>query len=98
VLSSVSHTAGALTPSTPVTVSATYTDVDGTAPHVVELVIDGVIHRMSPVNPADTDVTDGAQYAVAVSLVKGVHSYYVRTTDTTSSVVETPVVTGVTVG
>jgi endoglucanase len=98
VLSDVSHTPGALTPSTPVTVAATYTDADGAAPYAVELVIDGVIHRMSPVNPGDTDVTDGAQYAVTVPLVKGVHSYYVRTTDTTSAVVKTPAVTGVTVG
>lgn len=98
VLSDVSHTAGTLTPSTPVTVQATYTDADGVAPYAVELVVDGVIHRMSPVDPGDADVTDGAQYSVAVSLVKGVHSYFVRTTDTTSAVVETPVVSGVAVG
>jgi endoglucanase len=98
VLSGVSHTPGSLTTSTPVTVAATYTDADGAAPYAVELVIDGVIHRMSPVDPGDTDVTDGAQYAVTVPLVKGVHSYFVRTTDTTSAVVKTPVVTGVTVG
>ena len=98
VLSAVSHTPGGLTPSTPVTVETTYTDADGTAPHAVELVMDGVIHPMSPVEPGDTDVTDGARYAITVPLVKGVHSYYVRTTDTTSSVVETPVVTGLAVG
>ncbi|GAA2229595.1 hypothetical protein GCM10009851_12780 [Herbiconiux moechotypicola] len=98
VLSDVSHTAGTLTPSTPVTVEAEYTDADGTAPHAVELVIDGVIHAMSPVDPGDTDYTDGARYAGTVSLVKGVHSYYVRTTDTTSAVVQSPLVTGVTVG
>lgn len=98
VLSAVSHTPGGLTPSTPVTVETTYTDADGTAPHAVELVMDGVIHPMSPVEPGDTDVTDGARYAITVPLVRGVHSYYVRTTDTTSSVVETPVVTGLAVG
>lgn len=97
-LSEVGHTAGPLTPSTPVTVETTYTDADGVPPHAVELVVDGVIHRMLPTDPSDTDVTDGAKYAVTVSLVKGVHSYFVRTTDTTSAVVETPQVTGVTVG
>ncbi|MBZ4487492.1 glycoside hydrolase family 9 protein [Microbacterium sp. cx-55] len=97
-LSGVSHTSGTLTTGTDVTVQATYTDPDGEAPHAVELVLDGVIHRMSAVDPADTDVTDGAVYAVTRRWVKGVHSYDVRTTDTTSGVVTTPLVTGVVVG
>lgn len=97
-LSGVSHTSGTLTTGTDITVQATYTDADGTPPHAVELVLDGVIHRMNPVDPTDSDVTDGAVYAVTRRWVKGVHSYEVRTTDTTSSVVETPLVTGVVVG
>lgn len=97
-LSAITHTAGSLTTGTDVTVQATYTDADGEAPHAVELVLDGVIHRMTAVDPADTDVTDGAVYAVTRRWVKGVHSYDVRTTDTTSSVVTSPTVTGVVVG
>lgn len=98
VLSDVNHTAGVLTPSTPVRVEATYSDADGATPHAVELVVDGVIHQMSQVDPTDVDMTDGAQYAVTLPLVKGTHSYFVRTTDTTSAVVQTPAVTGVAVG
>ena len=97
VISEVSHTSGTLTTTTPVTVEATYTDADGTPPHAMELVMDGVIHEMTAVNPSDTDVTDGARYAVTLSLVKGEHSYEIRTTDTTSSVVRSPRVTGVVV-
>jgi endoglucanase len=96
-LSGVTHSPGTVTTSTDVTFSATYADPDGTPPHAVELVLDGVIHRMTPVDPADPDVADGAGYAVRLRMVKGVHSYYVRATDTTSPVVSTAVVPGVTV-
>jgi endoglucanase len=97
-ISGVTHTAGSLTTSTDVTVQATYTDADGQPPHAVELVLDGVIRRMTAVDPADTDVTDGVVYATTSRWVKGVHSYEVRTTDTTSAVVTSPAVTGVVVG
>jgi len=97
VLTAVTHTSGPLTTDAPVSVSVQYSDVDGTAPYAVELVMDGVIHRMHPADPSDTDVTDGAVYTVDVTLVAGTHSYFVRTTDTTSGVVRTPTVTGVSV-
>ncbi|MCS5497455.1 glycoside hydrolase family 9 protein [Cnuibacter physcomitrellae] len=96
-LTAISHTAGPLTTSDDVTVHATYTDADGQAPQKVQLVLDGVVHDMVPVDPSDTVVTDGVVYAFTGRWVKGVHSYSVRTTDTTSAVVTSSTTTGVAV-
>ncbi|WZH35787.1 MAG: glycoside hydrolase family 9 protein [Microbacterium enclense] len=96
-LTAISHTVGPLTTDDDVTVQATYTDAEGQAPHKVQLVLDGVVHDMAPVDPSDTVVTDGAVYAVTGKWVKGVHSYSVRTTDTTSAVVTSATTTEVVV-
>lgn len=71
------------------TFSATYTDADNQPPHVVEVVVDGVIHPMTEVDPADTTYSDGKTYRYATLLPKGAHSHYFRTTDTTSAALST---------
>lgn len=96
-LTSVTHTSGTLTTSTDVTVQSTYTDADGEAPFKVQLVLDGVVREMTAVDPADTNVADGKVYALSTKWVKGTHSYYVRTTDTTSGIVTSATTTGVVV-
>ncbi|PSL37614.1 endoglucanase [Labedella gwakjiensis] len=82
---------------TPVTFTTTYTDADGQAPHVVQLVVDGVIKTMTAVSASDTNVIDGKAYAVTLTLPRGPHTYSVRTTDTTSGVVSTTPVAGPTI-
>lgn len=77
--------------------SVTYTDADDDLPNTVQLVIDGVIHEMMERDHTDQDVTDGKQYMLSTSMVRGPHVYYVRTTDTSSAVVQTAVQTGPTV-
>lgn len=94
-LSAISHTGGSLATDDEVTVQATYTDADGEAPHKVQLILDGVVRDMTPVDPTDTNVTDGKLYSLTRQWVEGEHSYYVRTTDTTSGVVTSPPTSGV---
>lgn len=77
--------------------SITYTDADDDLPHTVQLILDGVIHQMMETDHTDQDVTDGKQYMLSKSMVRGPHVYYVRTTDTSSAVVQTAVQTGPTV-
>ncbi|MBO9597537.1 MAG: glycoside hydrolase family 9 protein, partial [Cohnella sp.] len=79
---------------TPFTFTATYTDADNEAPLVMELLIDGVIRRMAPVDAGDTNYTDGKAYAYTTKLTEGVHSFYVNTTDTTSNAVSTALQSG----
>lgn len=74
--------------------NATYTDVDNQKPYRFQLVIDGVIHDMTEVSTADVTYTDGKAYTYVSTLPAGAHSYYYRTTDTTSSVVSTTVQNG----
>lgn len=83
--------------STTFTFSAQYTDVDGQLPFAVQLVVDGVVRSMAPVDPLDTVVTDGAGYQLSLTLPKGPHTWYVRAGDTTSSPTVTPQQTGPTV-
>lgn len=77
--------------------SVTYTDADQDLPHTVQLVADGVIHPMMEADVSDQDVTDGKLYILSASMVRGPHEFYARTTDTTSAVVQSPVLTGLTV-
>lgn len=79
---------------TPFTYSATNTDADNEAPLVMELIIDGVIRHMTPVDAGDTNYTDGKAYAYTTKLTEGVHSYYVNTTDTTSNAVSSALQSG----
>lgn len=74
--------------------SVTYTDADNDLPHDVQLVIDGVIHFMLEADSTDRDTSDGKRYILSAALVRGPHQFYVRTTDTHTSVVQTPVQTG----
>jgi len=76
------------------TFNVTYTDVDNEKPHVVEVVIDGVVRQMAEVNPSDTNYADGKQYRLVTKLSKGNHTYYFTTTDKTSDAVSTSVATG----
>lgn len=75
---------------------AEYADADGQPPHAVQLVVDGVVRTMAPVDASD-DYLGGVGYELAIRLPKGVHSWYVRTSDTTSPAVQTPVQLGPTV-
>lgn len=77
--------------------SVTYTDADNNRPYTVQLITDGVIHEMMETDATDQDMTDGKQYGFSTSLVRGPHQYYVRTTDTTSDTVQSPVQTGLVV-
>lgn len=71
------------------TFEATYTDVDGEAPFAIQVIIDDVIHPMREVDPSDTVYTDGKRYTFMTKLPPGTHSYYFRTSDTTSNEVRT---------
>jgi endoglucanase len=66
-------------------------------PFAVEAVIDAVMRKMAAETPNDTTYTDGKTYTYKTQLPKGTHSFYVRTTDTTSSLVTTAVRPGPTV-
>ncbi|MDB6095198.1 MAG: hypothetical protein JWM32_2760 [Verrucomicrobia bacterium] len=76
------------------TFNATYTDADNQKPYRMQLVIDGIIRDLNEVDAADVVYTDGKLYTYATTLPLGAHSYYYRTTDTTSSVVATTVQSG----
>ncbi|GAA3414997.1 glycoside hydrolase family 9 protein [Streptosporangium vulgare] len=96
-LSGVALSPATGTATTAFTYTATYTDADNRPPFSVDLVLDGVVRRMAEVTPSDTTYTDGKAYRLKVWLPKGVHSSYVRTTDTTSPLVRTAPQTGPTV-
>lgn len=93
-LGALSVSAATGTTGTTFTFGAEYTDSDGQLPHGVQLVVDGVVRELQPADEADTDATDGIAYELALKLPKGQHSWYVRTTDTTSPVVQSPVQAG----
>lgn len=69
---------------------ATYTDADDEQPFVMEVVVDGVIRRMSPIDASDSTYTDGRSYSYTTTLPQGVHTYYFHTTDTTTDAVSSP--------
>lgn len=76
------------------TFDVTYTDADNEAPFAMELVLDGVIHAMEPVDPGDTTYTDGKLYTYTTKLPAGEHSYYFHTTDTSSDAVSSSTLMG----
>jgi endoglucanase len=76
------------------TFNVTYTDVDNESPFAMELVLDGVVHYMEPVDVNDTTYSDGKAYQYTTKLPLGIHSYYFHTTDTSSDAVSTTVQTG----
>lgn len=69
--------------------NATYTDADNQPPFKMQVVIDGVIRDMIELDATDTTYHDGKQYTYSAALDEGIHSYYFRTTDTTSDLVVT---------
>ncbi len=73
---------------------ATYTDADNQAPYRVQLVVDGVVRDMAETDALDTNFADGKTYSFSTKLPAGSHSYYFRTSDTTSDVVRTSVIAG----
>ena len=70
-----------------------YTDADNAKPHAVEPIIDGGVHKMKEADSADTVYSNGKIYYYSTTLAPGPHSYYFRTTDTTSAAIVTPVQT-----
>jgi endoglucanase len=83
----VSQTTGNRT--TDFTFSVTYTDVNNQPPFTVDVVVDGVIHAMDELDPNDTTYADGKDYTFTTRLPVGQHSYFFRTTDTTTNLVKT---------
>jgi endoglucanase len=69
--------------------TATYADADNQAPQAVDAVVDGVIHHLTGTDPSDTTYSDGKTYSYSTTLPRGTHTYYFRTTDTTSNAVTT---------
>ncbi|MER7245592.1 glycoside hydrolase family 9 protein [Kribbella sp. NPDC000426] len=95
-------TAGSVSPTTGTSIqtftySVTYTDADNQAPQALQVVVDGVIHAMTAVDSSDTTYSDGKTYQYATTLPKGIHSYYFRTTDSTSAALSTATVAAPTV-
>lgn len=72
---------------------ATYTDPDNEAPFAVQVIIDDTAYAMRETAPADQTYTDGKSYRYLTKLPAGSHTYYFRTTDTTSDEVATSVQT-----
>jgi endoglucanase len=79
------------------TFDVTYTDADNQAPFAMELVLDGVIYKMTAADPSDNNYADGKAYTYTTTLPIGVHSYYFHTTDTKTDAVSTAVLAGPTV-
>jgi endoglucanase len=94
VLSSASVDVQSGDSDTEFTFNVTYTDVDNDAPFAMELILDGVVRTMQPVDGNDITYTDGKVYEYTTKLPKGIHSYYFHTTDTSSDAVSSAVQTG----
>ncbi|MBM3473205.1 MAG: hypothetical protein FJX75_08065, partial [Armatimonadetes bacterium] len=60
---------------------ATYTDPENQPPASLDVNLDGTAYPMVPVNPADTDYTDGAVFRYQTTLPVGAHSYFMSCTD-----------------
>lgn len=76
-------------PNTPFTFEVKYTDADNNPPLTTELLLDGVIHDMTAIDPTDTTYTNGKTYRYTTKLTPGNHSYYFHTTDTFTNAVST---------
>ncbi len=75
------------TPTTQFTWDAIYTDTKNNPPAPIQVWIDGVAHDLLPVNPSDTDYTDGALFRYQTTgLTVATHSYYMFASDGTDSV------------
>ena len=73
-LTAAGASAGTGDANTPFTFSATYSDAENEAPFEVDVVVDGVIHHMAPVNPNDTTYNDSDNvYTYTTTLARGTH-------------------------
>ena len=83
------NTDGSYNQNTNFTFEATYTDLDNEAPFAVQVILDDTAYAMRESDPADVTYTDGKKYSFMTKLPAGAHTYYFRTTDTTSDEVST---------
>lgn len=79
------------------TFDAVYNDTENQKPFKMQLVIDGIIKDMVELDATDTTYANGKSYTFSTKLPAGTHSYYFRTTDNTTNVVNTAVQSGPTV-
>src|SRR5690606_12775802 len=88
------NSTGGYNQNTQFVIDATYTDIDNEAPFAMQLVVDDTAYDMQEADVNDTVYSDGKDYYYSTKLEPGNHSYYFRTTDTTSDEVTTAVVSG----
>ena len=50
--------------------------IENEAPGKIQVIIDEIPHNMIPLNPLDTDYTDGKSYYYLTKLDAGIHDYY----------------------
>ncbi|UCF08162.1 MAG: hypothetical protein JSW28_00245 [Thermoplasmata archaeon] len=70
------------------TYSVIYTDADNDAPSYVRVNIDGVDYDMDPVDPTDTNYTDGRDYSVKKVMSEGSYTVYYVANDGNGSEVK----------
>lgn len=73
------------------TFAATYTDSENQKPLAMEVLIDGVIHTMSPVDVSDVTYSDGKIYSFTTRLFPAHHTFSFHTTDTTTAAVSSAI-------
>ncbi|MHA1682893.1 MAG: PKD domain-containing protein [Promethearchaeota archaeon] len=61
--------------------SILYSDADGSFPHDISVVIDGLLHEMVKVNISNDDYVTGCLYHYVGQLTAGEHEYYVQAMD-----------------
>ncbi|MHA1679772.1 MAG: PKD domain-containing protein, partial [Promethearchaeota archaeon] len=61
--------------------SILYSDADGSFPHDISVVIDGLLHEMVKVNVSDDDYVSGCLYHYIGQLAVGEYEYYVQAMD-----------------
>lgn len=91
------NTSGSYNPNTMLFFRATYTDIDNEKPYAMQVVINNQVYFMRESDPGDLNYSDGKLYEYATKLPIGNHSYYFRTTDTTSDGDETPLQTNLSI-
>ena len=64
----------------------TYTNSENRAPDYVQVVVDGIEHDLTPVNPEQDNYTVGKDYMVRLKLDEGVHVFYFITASGNESV------------
>jgi len=67
----------------------TYSDAENIGPASIHLYLNGVRHDPMPVDPADTNYTNGKDYYYTTTLDKGVTVFYAKASDGANEPVET---------